>query len=763
MNFEALKMKFLTYLQEKITEEGDNSDIKTELYSDISIFMYQAEFEDFLQEEIGLDISEISANMEDLNSINFSDGQFQLEKDNKNNSISEETELYTNLLNELLSNENFVNAYDKNNDGGLSQNETYAFLDSLNNSNNSLEANDLFLASNNINSNAEKQRFTHTNKQTLSYSLNFLGTNASELDETSTHIISVLLDSDGDGSFSDSEKSNAKKLLSNLDSKTSALTREDVSVLSNYISSLKKLNMSDNEIIQRIKGLDGNINNFSVKDIKGIINSLKNGKDIAELQAMADAGIQPNSVIESSNSNSSSGSSSFNSSSSSSSSSSSANTTKTADNMSIKELETALQAAETKVTESETKYFEELEKADKDLSDKIKGLDTKIEDTQGKIDAANSRIGEIDGSISSLESQLSTAKKAQEESIETGTDIPEIDTSAIESQIKALEEEKNKLENETIPKLEEELKGYETELSGYETELTALNETHPALKSEFESFTAAISERDELKTALEKRKNTEAKAGESERPAANEGSKDYSGLEKYDLTNLPMTYTVDGKEYHCVGFEGYDLNNDGTIDFKPNSWEEVQRYFANAGIANIGKYGSMQCHNYSDQLGQFILGTVNKEFVQALYDETNDPNFGDQDKAGYMATHSEWNPRRFAKCKAKDRDAQHDILVNELQNGRPCLTIVDGGSHWVAAVGMSDDGDILIWDSYNGSMQRLGRSSNDTSGSRRDLVKCDGVMVYCDGYSYQYGTYKPIDYWEYIQEGPEYIRRNGVK
>ena len=243
-------MKFLTYLQEKITEEGDNSDIKTELYSDIIIFMYQAEFEDFLQEEIGLDISEISANMEDLNSINFSDGQFQLEKNNKNNSISEETELYTNLLNELLSNENFVNAYDKNNDGGLSQNETYAFLDSLNNSNNSLEANDLFIESNNINSNAEKQRFTHTNKQTLSYSLNFLGTNASELDETSTHIISVLLDSDGDGSFSDSEKSNAKKLLSNLDSKTSALTREDVSVLSNYISSLKKLNMSDNEIIQ---------------------------------------------------------------------------------------------------------------------------------------------------------------------------------------------------------------------------------------------------------------------------------------------------------------------------------------------------------------------------------------------------------------------------------------------------------------------------------------------------------------------------------
>lgn len=229
---------------------------------------------------------------------------------------------------------------------------------------------------------------------------------------------------------------------------------------------------------------------------------------------------------------------------------------------------------------------------------------------------------------------------------------------------------------------------------------------------------------------------------------------------------MPMTYTLDGEEYHCIGFEGYDLDGDGEIDFKPDSWEEVQRYFANGGVANIGKFGSMQCHNYSDVLGQFVLGDANMEFVQALYNETNDNTYGDVDTAGKLATQREWNPRRFAQCKASDRDAERAIIENELQNGRPALVSVptSQGQHWAVAVGISDDGDILIWDSYNGSIKKLGRSSNnDTNDLHRNLATSNGVMVYCQNYSYSYSEFAYIDYWNYVENSPQYVLETGYR
>ena len=119
---------------------------------------------------------------------------------------------------------------------------------------------------------------------------------------------------------------------------------------------------------------------------------------------------------------------------------------------------------------------------------------------------------------------------------------------------------------------------------------------------------------------------------------------------------------------------------------------------------------------------------------------------------------SEYNSRDFAQCKAKDRDAERAIIENELQNGRPCLVSVPyvGGTHWVTAIGLSDDGDILIWDSYDGSIKKLGCSSNDDKEKlHRNMATGNGVMVFCDGYSFQYATAKHIDYWEMINN-PKY-------
>lgn len=266
----------------------------------------------------------------------------------------------------------------------------------------------------------------------------------------------------------------------------------------------------------------------------------------------------------------------------------------------------------------------------------------------------------------------------------------------------------------------------------------------------------------EVTAVLTRRRTDQIKDGESVKLNKGDAPKDYSKHSSFCYDNLPMTYELDGKIYHCVGFEGYDMDSDGEIDFKPNSWEEVQRYFVNGGVRNLGKFGNMQSHNYSEMLGQFVLGVAHQDFVQALYDETNKSGFGDKDLAGDMGRQSEWNSRNFVKCSAKDRDAERAIIENELQNGRPCVIRVDGYSHYVAAVGISEDGDILIWDSYEGAMEKLARSSNDDNNdSGRKLVKTDGVNVYCEGYSYQYSTAAVIDYWSYVGNSTEYALKNG--
>ena len=506
----------------------------------------------------------------------------------------------------------------------------------------------------------------------------------------------------------------------------------------------------------------------------------KGGGIQKSVQEAAQEGIEPNSVMEANGAGSEGAGSSGGSGSGS--GQAIANGEKLPENMSIEELEAALAESDNKIKESEDKYMKELEKADKELHDKIQQANEKIKTAEANIENANNqitqyrtRVGEIDGQISELQGQLDAANKANEadEGAEGVEAAEEIDTAAIQAQIDELQKEKEDIENNKIPELEQQITGYEseitaaqTEIAGYETQVAALGENHPDLKASYDAYNEAVKEKETIKQTLDRRKADQAKEEASDRPDKSEGSKDYIDKEGIDTTNLPMTYTLNGQEYHCVGFEGYDMDGDGTIDFKPNSWEEVQRYFKNGGVENLGKYGTMQCHNYSDLLGQFVLGDANMDFVKALYDETNNPNAQNEDRAGYMGTKREWNPRQFAQCKAPDRDAERAIIENELQNGRPVLVSIptSSGAHWGVAVGISDSGDIMIWDSYNGAMKRLGRSSNtDQNKEHRNLATGNGVMVFCEDYSYQYGTYAYIDYWEYIEQGPEYIRQNGYK
>ena len=242
---------------------------------------------------------------------------------------------------------------------------------------------------------------------------------------------------------------------------------------------------------------------------------------------------------------------------------------------------------------------------------------------------------------------------------------------------------------------------------------------------------------------------------------------------KYDFTNTPQEYTYQDEVFHCVDFASYTVKdeNGNEITWQPQSWEEVADFFSNAGVTNEGQFGTMQCQNYSDMMGQFVLGVADMNFVQSLYDETKNPSALEieNDQAGFIASQAEYNPRNFAPCKAANRDEERAIIENELQNGRPALVYVND-HHWVAAIGLSDDGDILIWDSYNGCVKKLYQttSSEHHDGKRnpseRNMSHGNGaVMVYVEDFAYENNKTRYIDYVDdYVNGSAEKARIAGT-
>lgn len=774
MNFESLKLDFITYLKEKYgVDESENNLID----ENISIFSYKKDFEEFLKDKKGVIPSIFSIDVSELESLDFNNGQFLSET----REISEEeNEITLGLLNDLIQQEEYFDEIDTDKNSTIDKSEAINFLSERSQSNS--DSNEI---------NIENLFSENTTKNTSENSVLDFGDDYNKIFSSQEFdTLTSIFDTDNDGIISEEENKNAISLLSILDGQENDFSSDDISIIKEYISGLSNSGFSSEDIKKNIWGFDGDINELSKKDFEELIKNINN-IGIASIAEAIQEGIKTNTVMEANNAgtnpNTSSGPSGN-------SVSSPAYTEKNINNMSIKELESELETAKQETENAENVYLSELEKVDKELSNKIKEnkesisskeeelnnantqlseLNTKIENDTTKLESAKSRIGDIDSNISELKQLLNN---------------PEYNKTEIEAKISELIAEKNELNNQTIPSLEENIennKGKVSNLSNnvipqleleiqdlnkeaqtYETELNNLAASNEGLKTQLGNYNNALEYVESIESILQSKKLSQEKAKNLDMPENSEAPKDYSNLEEYTFKNLPLNYNLDGQEYHCVNIAGYDTNGDGEIDFKPDSWEELQRYFLNGGVANIGKFGSMQCHNYSDVLGQFVLGDANLEFVQALYNETNDPDYGNIDKAGELAKSREWNPRRFAQCKAEDRDAERAIIENELQNGRPCLVSVPytGGQHYAVAVGISDNGDILIWDSYNCSMEKLGKSSNsDSNKLHRNLATGNGVMVYCEGYSYQYSSAKLIDYWSYVDNSPEYVLENGYK
>lgn len=747
----SIILGFKQFLSDK-NETIENTDERYDLNSSSVFTQYSDEFKEYIHETFGSKYDSLFTQgfqISDLKEIELVNGNFQKNNENKDN---DEMDLFVEILNELSHDNGFVEALDTDFNGDITQDEYLSYLDTMTEDGEQIEG--VKLLENFANNATGVKRASEEEITESKTFLNSFNTSRRKISNEDMALYLKIFDRDGDGALSDEEKDAVNQCVNILKNDENN-QKNPLSAIKNYVDTLKeKPEYNDENLLNFIKGLDGNAEDFSVNDL-------------LKLSEYAIANIMPNEILEAQDELSaqnspagSGGNAPFN----------PAMKQKNIDNMSIEDLENELKNAQENIKTAQTEFEATLKEQNKELAEKLSTTQENVTNTQNEITEYNSNltekqnslteaqnnVSELTSQISDLEAQLSSC---EDESLK----------SQIKEQISALKAQKEEIENNTIPKLNEEianinakleelnvqLEEFNTQYNEIQNEITTLAQNNEELAAKQEAYNQAVQYEAAVQEKLNQRNKDKQRAENVDMPSIDERSKDYSDQEGYDFTNMPMTHTLDGKEYHCVGFTSYTINGE---EFKPDSWEEVQRYFANGGLANIGQFGSMQCHNYSNVMADFVIGSINTDLLEAMYEETNNPEYGDKDTAGYMGTTHEYNSRDYARCRAEDRDAERAIIENELQNGRPVLVSVPhaSGTHWAVAIGMSDDGDILIWDSYDGGTEKLGCTSNsDKEKLGRNLATAHGVMVFCKGYSYQYDTAGYIDYWEMINN-PDY-------
>jgi len=124
LNIENLKLEFKEYLiKQGIEPELDKDD---EL-SGASIFAYETEFKDFVEEKYDIDIDSMSFEFNDLLDMDIKDGQFVMPEDENEDEVTQD-ELMLTMLNALLEDEEFITNLDETQDGKLDNEEIKKFL-----------------------------------------------------------------------------------------------------------------------------------------------------------------------------------------------------------------------------------------------------------------------------------------------------------------------------------------------------------------------------------------------------------------------------------------------------------------------------------------------------------------------------------------------------------------------------------------------------------------------------------------------------------
>ena len=142
MNFELLKIQFKAYLEEINKESGNDYKLND---SEISIFMYADEFKDYITDELNWDYTLYSEDIEDLLRLELINGKLtapdaekenepeedELDLENQTDINLEDSEIITELLNDLLQDATFKKSIDIDGNGEINDEELTSFFNTI--------------------------------------------------------------------------------------------------------------------------------------------------------------------------------------------------------------------------------------------------------------------------------------------------------------------------------------------------------------------------------------------------------------------------------------------------------------------------------------------------------------------------------------------------------------------------------------------------------------------------------------------------------
>lgn len=236
MNFEAIKMGFFSYLEEKLS--GDDTTNQTPIQdSAISVFMYSNEFKDYLVEEVGADSSIFSKSINEIMQMDFVNGKFVEPEDETGDTFEsgnsselsendDNSDFMTNIMNEFFADENVINTLDMDSSGDLDIDEVGAFYQNIagNNENGEITFDDLAMGFQSV---QNKKTEAEEIEQPTESSGNIINRLLDNVYSNKTVI--KTLDTDGDGVLNDEEKAKFEEYIKGYDGNSDGeITEADI-------------------------------------------------------------------------------------------------------------------------------------------------------------------------------------------------------------------------------------------------------------------------------------------------------------------------------------------------------------------------------------------------------------------------------------------------------------------------------------------------------------------------------------------------------
>lgn len=450
MNFEALKLGFISYLEGKIAENEENSNTKdvaekTEntISADSSIFMHSEEFKNYLIEKVGADSSIFSKSISEIMSMDFENGQFITSEDaNTDNFESENgSSLMTDLLNSALIDENVINAIDYDKSGDLSIEEISQMLYEITGNEDEITFDDLAQAISEIQNNNKEEQIAESSQNITNRLLEKV---------YSDPAVIKALDLDGDGKLSDEEKAKFEEFITGYDGDaTGELSEADIK-------------RAYDDILNGKFSYDNNLEEVS-KEI-----DTKVAEELAQKETASTGGTSSSSG-SSGISGSSGGGGTAGSSNSFSSSNATSGATKSYENMSLEQLE----------SEKTSKQSE-------------------VQDARDDVSAVHS--GE-NSAVKTAEDNLATAKEAYDNAVENDDKISDELKTQREENLEAISQKEN-----SINTLKADINDKEGEISEQKSVIDSCKSDISALKSALSALSTQTSDDPDVQAEINAKK-----------------------------------------------------------------------------------------------------------------------------------------------------------------------------------------------------------------------------------------------------------------